>query len=116
MFSQGTHTSGESGCLFEIQRDVWKNILKSLTTVKLYRGMSKLKIEINVNLFKLLCIDVSVALNGEFERFGRFCVDCYYTLQDGDKGGKLIFDRSSAKPIFTQKLESPGFQIEHQMN
>ena len=116
VFSQGAHTSGKSGCLFEIQRDVWKNIVKSLTTVKLYRGMSKLKIEINVNLFQLLCIDVSVALNGEFERFGRFCVDCYYTLQDGDKDGKLIFDRSSAKPIFTQKLESPGFQIEHQMN
>ena len=25
-------------------------------------------------------------------------------------------DRSSAKPIFTQKLESPGFQIKHQIN
>ena len=27
-----------------------------------------------------------------------------------------FFDRSSAKRIFTQKLESPGFQIEHQIN
>ena len=32
------------------------------------------------------------------------------------KGGKLIFDCSGAKPIFTQKLESPGIQIEHQIN
>ena len=28
----------------------------------------------------------------------------------------FIFDRSSAKPIFNQKLESPGLQIEHQIN
>ena len=32
---------------------------------------------------------------------------------EGDKGGKLIFEHFSAKPIFTQKLESPGFQIKH---
>ena len=38
------------------------------------------------------------------------------TRHKGDKGGKLIFDRSSAKPIFTQKLESPDFQIEQQIN
>ena len=51
-------------------------ILKSFyTIVKLYRGMSKLKVGINVNLPQLLCIVVSVALNGEFERFGGFCVD-----------------------------------------
>ena len=42
--------------------------------------MSKLKVEINVNLPQLLCIVVSVALNGEFERFGGFCVDCYYMV------------------------------------
>ena len=95
---------------------MYGEILKSLTTVKLYRGMSKLKVEINVNLPQLLFVVVSVALNGEFERFGGFCVDCYNTLYEGDKGGKLIFDRSSAKPIFTQKLESPGFQIEPQIN
>ena len=47
--------------------------------VWLYRGMFKLKLEINVNLPQLLSIVVSVALNGEFERFGGFCVDCYYT-------------------------------------
>ena len=46
-------------------------ILKSLTIVKIYRGMSKLKVAINVNLPQLVC---------EFERFGGFCVDCYYTL------------------------------------
>ena len=55
-------------------------ILKSLTIVKIYRGMSKLKVAINLNLPQLLCIVVSVALNGEFERFGGFCVDCYYKL------------------------------------
>ena len=59
---------------------MYGKILKSLTIVKLYRGMFKLKVEINVNIPQLLCIVVSVALNGEFERFGWFCVDCYYTL------------------------------------
>ena len=85
-------------------KEMFGKILKRLTIVKLYRGMTKLKVEINVNIPQLLCIVVSVALNGEFERFGGFCIDCY-----------LIFDRSSAKPIFTQ-LESPGYQIEHQIN
>ena len=33
--------------------------------------MSKLQLKINVNLPQLLCIVVSVALNGDFERFGR---------------------------------------------
>ena len=49
-------------------------ILKSFTIVKLYRRMSKLKlkVEINVNLPQLSCIVVSVALDGEFERFGGF--------------------------------------------
>ena len=75
-----------------------------------------LKLKINVNLPQLLCIVISAAENGEFGRFGEFSVDCYYTSLEGDKGGKLIFDRSSVKPIFTQKLESPVFQIEHQIN
>ena len=48
--------------------------------VNLYRGMSKLKLKLNVNLPQLLCVVVSVALDGEFERFGGFCVDCYYLL------------------------------------
>ena len=47
----------------------------------------------------------------------RFCVDSYSTLyKEGVKGGKLIPDCSSAKQILTQKFESPGFQIEHQIN
>ena len=52
--------------------------LKSLNIVNFNRGMSKLKLKINVKLLQLLCIVVSVALNGEFERFGGFCVDCCY--------------------------------------
>ena len=52
--------------------EMYGKILKSLTIVKLYRGMSKLKGEIYVNLPQLLCIVFSVALNGEFERFGWF--------------------------------------------
>ena len=36
--------------------------------------MSKLKLKINVNVPQFLCIVVSVALNGEFERFCGFCV------------------------------------------
>ena len=103
-------------CLSLKYKEMYGRILKSLNIVNLYRGMSKLKLKINVNVPQLLCIVISVALNGEFERFGGFCVDCYYTLQEGDKGGKLIFDWSSAKPIFTQKLELPSFQIEHQIN
>ena len=42
--------------------------------VNLYQGISKLKLEINVNVPQLLCIVVSGVLNGEFERFGGFCV------------------------------------------
>ena len=61
-------------------KEMYGKILKSLTIVKLYRGMFKLKVEINVNLPQLLCIVVSVALNGEFERFCGFCVVCHYTL------------------------------------
>ena len=59
---------------------MYGKILKSLTIVKLYRGMFKLKVKINVNLPQLLCIVVSVALNVEFERFCGFCVVCYYML------------------------------------
>ena len=59
---------------------MYGRILKSLNIVNLYRGMSKLKLKINVNVPQLLCIVVSVALNDEFGRFGGFCVDCCYTL------------------------------------
>ena len=61
-------------------KEMYGRILKSLNMVNLYRGMSKLKLKINVNLLQLLCIVLSGALHGEFERFGGFCVDCYYTL------------------------------------
>ena len=69
--------------------------------VNLYQVMSMLKLKTDVILPQLLCIVISAAQNGEFERFGGFCVDCYYTLRR-DKGGKLIFDRSSIKSIFTR--------------
>ena len=75
--SQGNHTSGVSVCTFKIYREMndHENI-----EVNLYRVMSMLKLKINVNLPQLLCIVVSEAQNGEFEGFGGFCVDCYYTL------------------------------------
>ena len=34
-----------------------------------------LKFKINVNFPQLFCIVVSASQNGEFERFGGFCVD-----------------------------------------
>ena len=52
------------------------NSLHIVNLLNLYRGMFKLKLKINVKLPQLLCIVVSVALNGELERFGGFCVDC----------------------------------------
>ena len=54
---------------------MYGRILKSLNIVNLYQGISKLKLKIKVKVPQLLCIVVSVALNGEFERFGGFCVD-----------------------------------------
>ena len=53
-------------CLCSKYRNVWQNIEESYI-VNLYRGMSKLKLKINVNVPQLLCIVLSVALNGEFE-------------------------------------------------
>ena len=41
--------------MFEIERNVWRNIEESYT-VNLYRGMVKLKLKINVNLLQLLCV------------------------------------------------------------
>ena len=54
----------------------------------------------NQALKLIACYKTSGAQNGEF---GGFSVDSYYTLQGGVEGGKLIFERSSAKQIFTQK-------------
>ena len=59
---------------------MYERILQSLNIVNLYQEMFKLKLKINVKAPQLLCIVVSVALNGEFERFCGFCVDCCYTL------------------------------------
>ena len=42
--------------------------------------MPKLKLKINVKVPQFQYIVVSVALNGEFERFGGFCVDYFYRL------------------------------------
>ena len=69
-----THAASLLVCLKD--KEMYGRILKSLHIVNLYRGMSKLKLKINVNLLQLLCIVVSVALHytGEFERFGGFCV------------------------------------------
>ena len=60
-----------------IKKRMW-GVLKSLNIVNLYLEMCKLKLKINVKVPQLLCIVVSAALNGEFERFGGFCVDCCY--------------------------------------
>ena len=76
---QGAHTSSVSVYARSVKKSFGR-ILKSLNIVNLYRGMSKLKLKVNVNVPQLLCIVVSVALNGEFERFDGFCVDCYYTF------------------------------------
>ena len=37
-------------------------------------------------------------------------------LENGSKAHSMIFDSTSAKQIFTQKFESPSFQIEHKIN
>ena len=71
MYPQGAHTSSVSVYV----RKINGRILKSLKIVNFYQGMSKLKLKINVKVPQLLCIVVFVALNGEFERFGGFCVD-----------------------------------------
>ena len=75
--------------VLNIKKCMW-GILKSLNIVNLYREMCKLKLKINVKVPQLLCIVVSVALNGEFERFGGFCVDCCYKKKVNAKPTKLL--------------------------
>ena len=41
--------------------------------------MSLLKLRINIKLPQLLCIVISAVQNGDCERFGGFCIDCYHT-------------------------------------
>ena len=48
--------------------------------MNLHREMTMLKLKINVNLPQLLCIVISSDENSEFEGFGGFSLDCYYTL------------------------------------
>ena len=47
-------------CLWSKYKEMYERILKSLNIVNLYRGMSKLKLKINVKLPQLLCIVVYV--------------------------------------------------------
>ena len=56
-------------------KEMCGRILKSRNIVNFYQGMSKLKLKISVSLLQLFCLVVSVALHGEFERFGGFCVN-----------------------------------------
>ena len=74
--TEATHKQCVCSC--SKYKEMYGRILKSFNIVNLYRGMSKLKLKINVKAPRLMCIVVSVALNGEFERFGGFCVDCCY--------------------------------------
>ena len=56
---------------------MYGRILKSVNIVNLHQEMFKLKLKINVKAPQLLCIVVSVARNGEIERFSGFCVDFF---------------------------------------
>ena len=63
---------------------MWE-ILKSPNIINLHREMTMLNLKINVNLPQLLCIVISAAESGEFERFGGFSVDCYIRRRQGWK-------------------------------
>ena len=88
---EGVRGTGRSGrlptgspykqCVCLYVRNIKKcmGILKSPNIVNLHREMTMLKLKINVNLPQLLCIVISVAENGEFERIGGFCVDSVTT-------------------------------------
>ena len=93
--------------MFEIYRNVWE-VLKSPNIVNLHQEMTMLELKINVNLPQLLCIVISAAENGEFERFGGFSVDCYYTLSIVTVNGKptksLKFAIFSRRNDNTQQL------------
>ena len=64
-------------------QEMWQ-ILKSPNIVNLHREMTMLKLKINVNLPQLLCIVISAAENGGFERLGGFSVTtCRSTTVNG---------------------------------
>ena len=67
-------------CVCLCSKYMYGRILRSLNIVKLYREMFKLKLKINVKVPQLLYMAVAIALNGESERFGGFCVGCCYML------------------------------------
>ena len=71
-----------------------------------------LKFKINVNLPRLLCIVVSAALNGEFERFGGLCVNCYYmtcyyVILSTLSVRKFLICRSSFRPYPFENFNKP---------
>ena len=113
----------QGACLFVCSKykEMYENIEESYI-INLYQVLSMLKLKINVTLSQLLFQQLKMANLSDLAGFALNVTTCYkkteitilYTAWD--KGGKLIFDHSSAKPIFTQKLESPGFQIKHQVN
>lgn len=86
-------------CLYVRNRKKYIRLLKSLNVVNL----SKRKII--ANLPELMCVVVSGAQNGEFQRFRGFCVDCYYTGR-GEQGWKAHFP-----PLQRQADFHPEFQI-----
>ena len=83
-------------CLCLKYKEMCWRILKRLDIVNLNRGISKLKLKIKVNLLQLLCIVVTVALNGEFERFGRFCVDFLITYSISQQSTQNLPNRSNS--------------------
>ena len=95
---------------------MYGRILKSLNIVNLHQEMFKLKLKINVKVPQLLCIVVSVALNGEFERFSGFCVDFFSIATVDAKPTKLnirpetkhyFFLRNSFLLSLIQLLQNP---------
>ena len=93
----------QSVCLYVLSSGelLWE-ILNSPNIVSIHRELTMIKL----NRTSVVVYCISAAENPEFERcWWAFCMTHYYTALEGDQGGKLIFDRSSVKPIFTQKLD-----------
>ena len=74
--------------------------------------MSMSKLKTKLALPQLFCIVLSVAQMANWSDLVGFTLTVTHVII-GDKAGKLIFDLSSAKQIFTKKVESPGFQVKH---
>ena len=85
-------------------------ILKSLNIANLYRAMFMLKLKINLNLPQLLCIVVSAAQNGEFERSSGFTLTVttqttHVTNSQGKSTRSLKFAILSGRSDNTQQLK-----------